>query len=201
MARPRGQGEKTKELIAEKAKIIFEQKGYAGTSMEDIREFSEISKGSIYYHFKSKEELFLYTVEKTSEVWRTKWEDHANKVETATEKLYLLAKYYASDMQNPLSHAVPEYMATENIDKVLKNKLFDLIKPEYEVFYQIIDEGMCRKEFKSNQSPDDLAYILYSTLTGLSITQFVGYSDKQFLMLYQSAIDVFLKGILKDSTP
>ncbi|OZU87029.1 hypothetical protein CIL03_19005 [Virgibacillus indicus] len=201
MARPKGQGEKTKELIAKKAKIIFEQKGYAGTSMEDIREFSEISKGSIYYHFKNKEELFLYTVGKSSEVWRKEWEEHAKKVETSTEKLYLLAKYYASDMQKTLSHTVPEYMATENIDKMMQNKIFDLIKPEYEVFYQIINEGISWKEFKSDQSPDDLAYILYSTLTGLSITQFVGYNDKQFLMLYQSAIDIFLKGILKNSTP
>ncbi|WP_404456371.1 TetR/AcrR family transcriptional regulator [Oceanobacillus kapialis] len=200
MARPKGQGQKTKERIAEKAKIIFEQKGYAGTSMEDIREFSDISKGSIYYHFKSKEELFLYTVEKTSEDWRIKWANHADKVVTSTEKLYLLAKYYASDMQNPLSHTVPEYMATENIDKMMRNKIFDLIKPEYEAFYQIIDEGICRKEFKSNQSPVDLAYILYSTLTGLSITQFFGYSDEQFLMLYQNAIDIFLKGI-SNNTP
>ena len=63
----------------------------------------------------------------------------------------------------------------ENIDKMMRNKVFDLIKTEYEVFYQIIDEGMSRKEFKSNQSSDDLAYILYSTLTSLSITQFFGY--------------------------
>lgn len=200
MARPRGQGEKTKGTIAEKAKIIFEQKGYAATSMEDIREFSEISKGSIYYHFKSKEELFLYAVEKSSESWRIKWEDHAKKVRTSTEKLYLLAEYYASDMQNPLSHTVPEYMASESLDKMMKDKILDLIKPEYEVFYQIINEGMRRKEFKSNQAPEDLAYILYSTLTGLSITQFFGYSDEQFHMLYQSAIDVFLNGISINKT-
>lgn len=200
MARPKGQGEKTKELIAEKAKIIFEQKGYAGTSMEDIREFSEVSKGSIYYHFKSKEELYLYTVEKTSKVWRKKWEDHANKVKTSTEKLYLLAKYYASDMQNPLSFTVPEYIATENIDNMMSDKIFDLIKPEYEIFYQIIDEGMHHKEFKSEQSSKDLAFVLYSTLTGLSITQFFGYSNEQFVTLYQNAIDVFLKGI-SNNTP
>ncbi|MFA1819819.1 TetR/AcrR family transcriptional regulator [Virgibacillus oceani] len=201
MARPKGQGEKTKEHIAKKAKIIFEQKGYAGTSMEDIRELSKISKGSIYYHFKNKEELFLYTVKKSQEVWKAMWEEHAKKVETSTEKLYLLAKYYASDMQKTLSHTVPEYMATENLDKMMQGKILDLIKPEYEVFYKIIEEGIRNKEFKSNQSPDDLAYILYSTLTGLSITQFVGYSDQQFLILYQSAIDIFLKGILKDNTP
>jgi helix-turn-helix protein len=129
------------------------------------------------------------------------WEEHAKKVDTSTEKLYLLAKYYASDMQKTLSHTVPEYMAAENLDKMMQDKILDLIKPEYEVFYKIIEEGIRNKEFKSNQSPDDLAYILYSTLTGLSITQFVGYSDQQFLILYQSAIDIFLKGILKDNTP
>ena len=32
------------------------------TSMEEICEITERSKGSIYYHFKSKEELFLFVV-------------------------------------------------------------------------------------------------------------------------------------------
>lgn len=201
MERPRSKGEKTKALIAEKAKIIFEKKGYAGTSMEDIRAFSEISKGSIYYHFKSKEELFLYTVEKTSEIWRRGWEDHSKKVETSTEKLYLLSEYYASDMQLPLSHVVPEYMAAEDTDDKKMNHILDLIQPEYDVFHRIIDEGMRRKEFESGQSPENLAYILYSMLTGLSITQFVGYDDEQFLKLYRNAIDIFLNGISKDETP
>lgn len=145
MDRPRSKGEKTKALIAEKAKVIFEQKGYVGTSMEDIREFSEISKGSIYQHFKSKEELFLYTVEKTSEIWRTGWEEHSKKVETSTEKLHLLAEYHASDMQLPLSHVVPEYIAAEDTDDKKMDHIRGLVKPGYDVFRQIIDEGMNRK--------------------------------------------------------
>lgn len=198
MARPKGQGDQTKERIAEKARIIFEQKGYAGTSMEDIREASQISKGSIYYHFKNKEELFLYVVEQSSEQWRAMWEEQAKKVTTASEKLYLLAEYYASDMQKPLSLTVPEYMASENIDYKM---LIELIQPEYQIFYQIIQEGISSNEFKSDRSTEDLAYILYSTLTGLSITQFAGYTNEQFLMLYQSAIDIFLQGISNQRTP
>lgn len=198
MARPKGQGDQTKERIAEKARIIFEQKGYAGTSMEDIREASQISKGSIYYHFKNKEELFLYVVEQSSEQWRTMWEEQAKKVTTASEKLYLLAEYYASDMQKPLSLTVPEYMASENIDYKM---LIELIQPEYQIFYQIIQEGISSNEFKSDRSTEDLAYILYSTLTGLSITQFAGYTNEQFLMLYRSAIDIFLQGISNQRTP
>lgn len=198
MARPKGQGDQTKERIAEKARIIFEQKGYAGTSMEDIREASQISKGSIYYHFKNKEELFLYVVEQSSEQWRAMWKEQAKKVTTASEKLYLLAEYYASDMQKPLSLTVPEYMASENIDYKM---LIELIQPEYQIFYQIIQEGISSNEFKSDRSTEDLAYILYSTLTGLSITQFAGYTNEQFLMLYRSAIDIFLQGISNQRTP
>ena len=145
MDRPRSKGEKTKALIAEKVKVIFEQKGYVGTSMEDIREFSEISKGSSYYHFKSKEELFLYTVEKTSEIWRTGWEEHSKKVETSTEKLHLLAEYHASDMQLPLSHVVAEYISAEDTDDKKMDHIRGLVNPGYDVFHQIIDEGMNRK--------------------------------------------------------
>ncbi|GAA0371731.1 TetR/AcrR family transcriptional regulator [Bacillus horti] len=195
MARPSGQGDQTKELIAEKAKDLFEQKGYAATSMEDIRKYTQISKGSIYYHFKSKEELYLYTVETASKAWRTEWENQANQVTTATEKLYLLARYYASDMQNPLSKTVPEYIGSENLNEKIDEKIIQLIQPEYDIFYQIIEEGIHDKEFVSNKTIGDLAYILYSTLTGMSITQFLGYDEKKFYLLYENAIDVFLNGI------
>ncbi|GAK09174.1 TetR/AcrR family transcriptional regulator [Geomicrobium sp. JCM 19038] len=195
MARPVGQGEQTKKRIVEKAKVIFERKGYAATSMEDIREYSQISKGSIYYHFKSKEELFLYTVEKASESWRMEWEKEANQLATATEKLYLLARFYASDMQNPISKIVPEYMGSENIEEMVKEKLIHLVQPEYDVFYEIINEGLRNQEFVSNKKAEDISHILYSTLTGMSITQFLGYDEEKFYLLYQNAIEIFLNGI------
>ncbi|WP_026702221.1 TetR/AcrR family transcriptional regulator [Salibacterium aidingense] len=198
MARADGKGEKTKKKISEKAKILFEQKGYAATSMEEIREFTQISKGSIYYHFKSKEELFLYTVEESSKEWQSKWEEQAAFVTTAKEKLYLLARYYASDMQNPLSQTVPEYLASENIEQLIREKLIHLIKPEYEIFHQIIEEGVQNQEFETNNTVEDLSFILYSTLTGMSITQFLGYEEERFYNLYVNAIDIFLHGISKD---
>ncbi|GAK13568.1 TetR/AcrR family transcriptional regulator [Geomicrobium sp. JCM 19039] len=198
MARPAGQGEQTKRHIAEKAKQIFERKGYAATSMEDIREYSQISKGSIYYHFTSKEELFLYAVEKASESWREEWEKQAEQLATAREKLYLLARFYASDMQNPISKIVPEYMGTHNIEEMVQEKMLHLVQPEYDVFLHIVEEGVRCNEFVSDISSEDLAYILYSTLSGISITQFLGYEEKKFYQLYEHAIDVFLNGVTKE---
>ena len=37
--------------------------------MEEICEITERSKGSIYYHFKSKEELFLFVVKQHTYNW------------------------------------------------------------------------------------------------------------------------------------
>ena len=48
------------------------QKGYKSTSIEEIVEATG-DKGNIYYHFKSKEGLFLYLVEEWDLEWEQKW--------------------------------------------------------------------------------------------------------------------------------
>ncbi len=48
---------KREEILSEAAKL-FRRKGYSGTSMQDIASEVGILKGSIYYHFKSKDEIF-----------------------------------------------------------------------------------------------------------------------------------------------
>ena len=50
---------KRKEKILEAALLCFNEKGYHKTSIDDIALKGKISKGGIYYHFKSKDELFL----------------------------------------------------------------------------------------------------------------------------------------------
>lgn len=48
----------TKERILENAVSIFSVKGFHGTSMRDIANASECSLPTLYYHYKSKNELF-----------------------------------------------------------------------------------------------------------------------------------------------
>ncbi|MDN4091886.1 TetR/AcrR family transcriptional regulator [Brevibacillus agri] len=59
MSKRRLDGEKTKQHIVEKATELFSQKGYFATSIEDICQATGASKGSLYYHFKNKEQLFF----------------------------------------------------------------------------------------------------------------------------------------------
>ena len=50
-------GQQTKQEIVRKAAPLFNQKGYAGTSLSDLMEATGLQKGGIYRHFSGKEEL------------------------------------------------------------------------------------------------------------------------------------------------
>jgi AcrR family transcriptional regulator len=52
----------TRELLMAAAKTIFVRDGYEGTDLNDIAELAGRTKGAIYGHFKSKEEIFLALV-------------------------------------------------------------------------------------------------------------------------------------------
>ena len=52
-----------KNLIIQAAAQIFSEKGFEKTTLDEIAEKSEFSKGSLYNFFKNKEDLFLSTLE------------------------------------------------------------------------------------------------------------------------------------------
>jgi AcrR family transcriptional regulator len=50
--------ERSRALILEAALDLFSGQGYRGTSIRDISKAAGVSTGSVYHHFKDKEELF-----------------------------------------------------------------------------------------------------------------------------------------------
>lgn len=53
------EAEKTRVLILETALKVFYEKGYSGSTLVDIAKQIDLTKGAIYWHFKSKIQLFL----------------------------------------------------------------------------------------------------------------------------------------------
>ncbi|OOM68610.1 TetR/AcrR family transcriptional regulator [Clostridium sp. BL-8] len=54
---------KTRELIFQSAIKVFSESGYRGATMDEIAANADLVKGTLYYHFKSKEEIFNFIVE------------------------------------------------------------------------------------------------------------------------------------------
>lgn len=54
---------RTRKRILDEAERLFRERGYAATSLEQIAEAAEVTKGAIYGHFSSKEDLLLSAIE------------------------------------------------------------------------------------------------------------------------------------------
>jgi AcrR family transcriptional regulator len=64
----RGREEQARLLaILGAAESVFASKGYYETRMDDIAHKAELAKGTIYYYFKSKEEIYLHLLKTESD--------------------------------------------------------------------------------------------------------------------------------------
>lgn len=62
---------KTKEVIINVASKLFGRYGFYKTSMDEIAKIARKAKGSLYYHFENKEDLFKAVVSKEFEIVKT----------------------------------------------------------------------------------------------------------------------------------
>lgn len=195
MPKTKEQAEQSKRHIALKAKELFDKKGYFLTSMEEIRINTGMSKGNIYYHFKSKEALFLYILELYTEDSLRKWDELSSKLRNATEKLYQLAEYFVSDFESPIMKAAEEFARSQAANPEIYEKLNELNKIHYPIFRKILEEGMKAGEFRED-NVEQLTLVLFGLLAGVGpVCQFM--SSNEVSSVYKKSIDVFIKGIGK----
>jgi len=65
-----GKGSKTREKIIEKSLQLFSVKGYFNTSVSDILDATGLTKGGLYGHFRSKEDIWYAVYERAVCIWR-----------------------------------------------------------------------------------------------------------------------------------
>jgi TetR/AcrR family transcriptional repressor of nem operon len=64
-------GELTRRNIIEKSLQLFSVKGYFNTSISDILQATGLTKGGLYCHFKSKEEVWRAVYDDAVDIWRS----------------------------------------------------------------------------------------------------------------------------------
>lgn len=76
-----------KQMILEIATRIFSRYGYAKTSLDAVASEAHIAKGTIYYYFSNKEELFLKVVEEQSRLLTVELNEILDQTEGFEQKL------------------------------------------------------------------------------------------------------------------
>src|SRR5687767_15428855 len=92
----------TKEKILKKSGVLFNTKGYKATSISDITDATGLTKGAIYRHFKSKEELENETLFHLSGIMFNATKQCIKEQLTAGNKLRAVFRYFESYVTDPV---------------------------------------------------------------------------------------------------
>lgn len=83
-----------KHTIIHESLKLFSLKGFLSTSIDDIMKAANSSKGGLYNHFSSKEELFYAVLSEARKIWREKTLYNLDRTDKPIEKLIRLLKNY-----------------------------------------------------------------------------------------------------------
>ncbi|WP_069169602.1 ScbR family autoregulator-binding transcription factor [Streptomyces griseus] len=81
----------TRKVLLESAAHLFVERGYAGTSVNDISDHSGKTSGAIYFHYSSKEKLALAVVRERFATWPQLAAPYAAPGVPPLEKLIVLS--------------------------------------------------------------------------------------------------------------
>lgn len=121
--------QESKELIISSAEKLFFEKGFDKVSMRDISEEAKLSKGAIYHHYKSKDEIIKEIINKYVELQRSMLVDLIKKTDGYTGKdkiVYLLDNIVDTVESRFKKLEVDEYQCIKSPDMVymyLKNNM------------------------------------------------------------------------------
>jgi AcrR family transcriptional regulator len=187
----------TKESILSVADKLFSRFGFHKTSMDEIAKISRKAKGSLYYHFASKEELFKEVVS----VEMTNLKNHlaiivSNTDLNASEKI---KKYLIKRME--ILNTAANYHETLKADffehfNFIDNLRTDLDIWEKEHLKKIILQGVDKGEFATIGDMDVLLDVFIMVLKGLEIPFFLQNKYEKYSPHFDGLISILTKGLV-----
>ncbi|RXR18369.1 TetR/AcrR family transcriptional regulator [Flavobacterium amnicola] len=162
--------DRTKQYIIEKTACIFNTKGYAGTSINDLIEATGLTKGSIYGNFENKDQVALaafdYNFERLVLYIRSKMDAK----ETVVEKLLVYPETYRNFLTNPIliSGCPVTNTSTEADDThpLLRDKVEGAYNFWKNSLENHINNGISSGEIKSDLNINEFISVFISIMQG-----------------------------------
>ena len=162
--------EHTKKFIIEKTAPIFNEKGYAGTSINDLMNATGLSKGSIYGNFENKDEVALAAFEFNHGLVTEYVKKEILSLDSSIERLLVYPKMYRqywkfTFLQSgcPILNTATE--ADDTHDR-LREKATMALKFWKTSIENQIKRGIKRNEVKKDTNPNEIAVIMISIIEG-----------------------------------
>jgi len=140
----------TREQILKSALTCFADKGYHQTTMDDIVAHSGLSKGSLYWHFKSKKDLFISLLNWLMLDFGEEALVYPDSI-SASDKIHTIATLFVDRFEQliPFTKVILDFWAQTFDDEQVQHLFDSLLEHFQEQFGSIIAEGIARGEFRA----------------------------------------------------
>lgn len=186
-----------RQQIQQAAMRCFARKGYHNTTMDDIVQESGLSKGAIYWYYKSKRELsyatFLDIVQGSQDELVAILEDPAL---SAQEKLRRVGLSTAEMLkQDPdLVSVTLDFWASTVHDEQTEALMRQVYEAYMEVLTNLVQAGIDSGEFRSVNVRHVAAFYM-AGLDGLMMLEHLGIGDGDWLATADTFVDVLVDGL------
>ena len=186
----------TKESILSVADKLFSRFGFHKTAMDEIAKIARKSKGSLYYHFASKEELFKEVVSIEMINLKNQLSSIVNNPDlTSSEKV---KKYLITRME--VLNSAANYHETLKADFFEHFHFIDDLRIELDVWEKeslkkIILQGVEKGEFASIEDIDVLLDVFIMVIKGLEIPFFLQNKYEKYAPHFDNLIEILTKGL------
>lgn len=158
---------KTKRKIFETSMKLFADKGYDATSIEEITATVGVAKGTLYYHFSSKEEIFNFLVDEGMKLLKNSITIKTDKMTNSLDKIRaivliqikILFKY-----ENFITIILSQIWGNDERSKLCKKYVFEYIQ----MIEEIVKVGIQKKEIVDRDSD-----IIASGIFGFTCSSYI----------------------------
>jgi AcrR family transcriptional regulator len=160
----------TIEKILRKSGILFNTQGYKATSISDITTATGFTKGAIYRHFKSKEELEKEALLHLSSVMFESIRDRIKEQNNAGDKLRAVLSYFESYIKNPpIKGGCPLMnvaIESDDANPVLRKGAVKILNILRDSLITILEKGIKYGQIKSDIDKEYYATVIIASLEG-----------------------------------
>ena len=139
-----------KDQIMNAAQVVVASKGYDQARMDDIVEKAQLSKGAIYWYYKSKKDIYLSLIDYWFNEYSAGVLKSLEDKDSSSEQLKSLFDYFVDQFdKNPDTFKIMvEFWRTSGLDVDFNNKLQEIYSQFLEYIIDIIKNGIDSGEFK-----------------------------------------------------
>ena len=189
-----------KEKIVLESLKLFSLKGFLSTSIHDIMREAKTSKGGLYNHFKSKDEIFSAVLSEARKVWRDRNLAGLDQIEKPVGKVRkLLENYrdrYLKDTETFPGGCIFVTLSVELDDQnpVFSRELNEGFVRLKGMIRRLLDQGKESGELRAEVNTEALTEMIFSGMLGASVIYGTAKSSEGLDRCMNSLID-YLEGL------